>query len=209
MATETLQIIQSKQPGKQEYKEEVKGTTDDGSTFTTTREVIVGSSSEPSTANPLRAARADSVIHRNVLWALGAGLTPIPLVDFVAVTGVQMKMLKELSDLYGVGFTSSLAKKIILSLLSGLGSVGLGTVVGLSLSKLLPVVGTTVGVVSVPIFAGAFTNAVGRIFMMHFESGGTLLDFDPIAMHSYFKREFERSKETVSRMQREEARVEY
>ena len=26
---------------------------------------------------------------------------------------------------------------------------------------------------------GAFTLAIGRVFVMHFEAGGTLLDFDP------------------------------
>jgi len=120
--------------------------------------------------------------------------------------GIEIKMLKELSDLYGVGFRANVAKKIIYSLLSSLGSVGLGSAVGFSLSKLIPGIGSTLGVVSVPIFAGAVTHALGRLFLMHFESGGTLLDFDPHAMRSHFKQEYERSREKVAQMRREEAR---
>lgn len=204
---ETVQTTQTKQqPGKQEYKEEVKTETDEGVKHEK-HEYRVESHPEP--PDPYsRLGRADAIIQRNVMWALGAGVVPLPIVDVVAVTGVQVKMLKELSDLYGAGFRSDIAKKIVYSLLSGLGSVSVGTAIGASLSKLIPGLGTTLGVVSVPIIAGAATHTVGKMFLMHFESGGTVLDFDPQAMRSYFKQEFERSKEAVSRMRREEVKAE-
>jgi uncharacterized protein (DUF697 family) len=208
MATETVQTTQSKQPGKQEYKEEIKVETKDGSKVESTYEVkqeVKQEAKEPAATDPYsRVGRAESIIQRNVIWALGAGIVPIPIADVVAVTAVQIKMLKELSDLYEVKFTKSIAKKIIGSLLSGVGSVGLGSVIGASLAKLVPAVGTTLGVVAVPIFAGAFTHATGRIFLMHFESGGTFLDFDPHAMRSHFKQEFEKAKEKVARIHAEE-----
>jgi hypothetical protein len=62
----------------------------------------------------------------------------------------------------------------------------------------------SLGAVSVPIFAGAFTHALGRIFLMHFEAGGTILDFDPHTMHAYFRQEYEKAKGTVSRLRKEE-----
>ena len=205
MATETVQTTQIKQPGKQEFKEEVKGKTDDGSTFEVKHEVKVESKPESPVDNPFaRVATAESIVHRNVLWSLGAGLLPLPLLDIAAVTAVEVKMLKELSDLCGVGFRSEIAKKLIYSLLSGLGSVGIGGAVGFSLSKLIPGIGTTFGLISIPLFAGAFTHALGRIFVMHFESGGTLLDFDPHGMRSHFKQEFEKAKVAVGRMQKEQ-----
>jgi hypothetical protein len=40
------------------------------------------------------------------------------------------------------------------------------------------VIGTLFGMVSVSGFAVAATYAVGRVFIAHFESGGTLLDLD-------------------------------
>jgi uncharacterized protein (DUF697 family) len=150
-----------------------------------------------------RLDQGQAIIRRNVLWALGAGVVPFPIVDVLAILAVEMKMLKQLSDVYEVKFTEGVAKKITGSLLTSLGSVGIGAAIGGSLVKLVPVIGTTLGLVSVPIFAGAFTNAMGRVFQMHFETGGTLLDFDPKTVRSHFKHEFEKSKKEVSQLQHE------
>ena len=193
-----------KQPSKQEFKEEVKTETNEGVKYEK-HEYRVETNPEPAVKDPYsRVGRAEALIQRNVLWALGAGVLPLPFFDVVAITAVEVKMLKELSDLYGVSFKSAAAKKIVYSLASGVGSVGVGSVVGASLAKLLPGIGTSLGVVSVPIVAGAFTHALGRIFLMHFESGGTVLDFDPHAMRSYFRQEFEKAKDTVSRLRKDE-----
>lgn len=155
-----------------------------------------------------RTDQADAIVRRNVLWSLGAGAIPVPFVDVLAVSAVQVKMLKQLSDLYGQPFSESIAKKLVVSLLTGLGGVGLGVAfgaaIGGSLAKLLPAVGTTLGVLSVPLFAGAFTHATGRVFTMHFESGGTMLNFDARAMRAYFKQEFEKAKDVVSQLQSEQ-----
>jgi uncharacterized protein (DUF697 family) len=155
----------------------------------------------PSVTDPAtRLLQAEKLIHRNVLWALGVGVVPFPIADVVAVTAVQVKLLKELSEHYGVAFRTGLAKKLVGSLLAGLGGVGLGVMLGASLAKLIPVVGTALGVVSVPLAAGAFTHAIGRVFVMHFESGGTLLDFDPARMREHFRTEFEAAKDMVAQM---------
>ncbi len=150
-----------------------------------------------------RPAQAQAIIRRDVLWSLGAGVVPVPVLDVAAVMAVEMKMLRELCILYGYKFSEGIAKKIAYSLLSSIGIVGVGSVIGASLSKLIPVFGTTLGIISVPILAGAFTHALGQVLVMHFEAGGTLLDFDPAAMRAYFKQEFEKAKETVSQMKNE------
>jgi uncharacterized protein (DUF697 family) len=150
-----------------------------------------------------RLAQAEPIIRSNTLWALGAGVIPVPVVDIAAVTTVNVKMLRELSAVYGVTFSEGLVKKIAYSLLSSIGVIGLGSAIGGSLAKLIPAFGTTLGVVSVPIISAAFTRALGRVLVMHFESGGTLLDFDPAAMRTYFKQEFEKAKVAVANMQKE------
>ncbi|MDC0671973.1 YcjF family protein [Nannocystis radixulma] len=147
-----------------------------------------------------RLADAEAIIHRNVLWSLGAGAVPVPVADVVAVVGVQLKLLKELSDLYEVKFTEGIARKSILTLLSSLGGIGLGVALGGSIAKLIPAVGTALGIVTVPIIAGAFTHATGRIFLLHFEAGGTVLNFDAKAMREHFRREFESAKEKVAQL---------
>lgn len=150
-----------------------------------------------------RTEKGQAIIRRNVLWALGAGVVPFPIVDVLAILAVEVKLLKQLSDVYDVPFTEGAAKKITGSLLTSLGSVGIGAVVGGSLVKLVPFIGTTLGLVSIPVFAATFTNAMGKIFQLHFETGGTLLDFDPKAVRKHFKQEFEKAKEEVSQLQQD------
>ena len=135
-----------------------------------------------------------------VLWAFGAGILPVPMFDLVAITGVQLKMLEELSKLYDVEFREGMAKKAVASLLVGVGGVGLGAI-GASLVKFVPVVGFALGVASIPVISGALTHAVGRAFIMHFESGGTMLDFDPKTMRAYFEQQFREGKAAVAKMQ--------
>jgi hypothetical protein len=55
----------------------------------------------------------------------------------------------------------------------------------------------------VPVLSAAATHAVGTVFMMHFETGGTLLDFNPTAMRAHFKQEFERAKIDAARFKPE------
>lgn len=175
------------------------------STATATATAIPNPSPESaSVAEPeARLTQAEAVIHRNVLWSLGAGLLPIPVLDVAVVTAVELKMLKELSAIYQVEFSHKIAQKIIYSLLVSAGAVGVGCLVGSSLSKFIPLVGTTLGVVSGPVLIGAFTHGLGRVFLMHFESGGTLLDFDAVAMRQYFKAEFEKGREVAAALKQQ------
>ena len=150
-----------------------------------------------------RTDQARHIVRRNVYWALGAGLVPVPVLDFVALTAVQVKLLKQLSDHYQVKFFDDKAKKIVGSLLASTGSLALAGMVGRSLFKLVPVVGQLFGVVGVPLFAGALTQAIGNLFVMHYETGGTLLDFNVEQMRAHFHREFERAKDSVKQMDQE------
>lgn len=153
---------------------------------------------------PSRRIRAEEIIRSNVLWSLGAGVLPLPVFDILAITAVELKMLKNLSTLYGVKFSEGLVKKLVVSLISSVGSVGIGTVIGGSLLKLIPTVGTALGVASVPVLAGTLTHALGRVFVMHFELGGTFLDFDAQKMRHYFQQEFESAKEAITKLQKEQ-----
>lgn len=146
----------------------------------------------------LRQERAEAIVKRNVYWAVGAGAIPVPLLDFAAITGVQIKMLKQLSDEYGIPFVEHKAKNIVGSLLAASLSVGTGTALVFSVLKFIPIIGTAAGFVSVSIAAGAITYATGRVFIQHFESGGTFLDFDPKKVRERYRAEMERGKEVAT-----------
>jgi uncharacterized protein (DUF697 family) len=148
-----------------------------------------------------RQERAEAVVRRNIYWALGAGAIPVPLLDFAAITGVQVKMLKQLSNEYEVPFFENKVKNIVGSLLSASLSVGTGTALIFSALKIIPFFGSAAGLISVPIAAAAITYATGRIFIQHFESGGTFLDFDPKKVRERFRSEVEQGKEVAAKMQ--------
>jgi uncharacterized protein (DUF697 family) len=63
---------------------------------------------------------------------------------------------------------------------------------------MIPVVGSVLGLVTTPMVASASTYALGKIFIQHFESGGTFLDFDPSKVKTHFSQQFEKGKTIVS-----------
>ncbi|MFA5910711.1 MAG: DUF697 domain-containing protein [Vicinamibacterales bacterium] len=132
---------------------------------------------------------ATELIKTHSLYSAGAGLLPIPLVDWVAISAIQVKMLKEISAVYEVPFDSERVRSIVAALLGGLAGTSLGYGLGRNLLKAVPVFGPVLGGFSVSAMGGAVTWAVGRVFMQHFASGGTLLDFDPDKMRQHFKDE--------------------
>ena len=59
---------------------------------------------------------ASHLVDRLSLWSGAAGLIPVPLVDMAAVGGVQLHMLRRLSQIYGVPFSENRGKSILTSL---------------------------------------------------------------------------------------------
>jgi hypothetical protein len=49
-----------------------------------------------------------------------------------------------------------------------------------------------VSVFVMPVLSAGATYAIGRTFMQHFESGGTLLDFNPPDYREFFKAQKEK-----------------
>lgn len=135
----------------------------------------------------LRVAQATEIVKRNMLWSAGAGVLPVPMLELVAITVVEVKLIKELAEHYKLPFRNDLAKAAVLSLVGSLGSVTLGKMIAFSSMRAIPVFGQLLALVAVPGMAAAITYAIGKVFIAHFEAGGTLLDFNPAAMRDYFR----------------------
>lgn len=144
-----------------------------------------------------RSVSSRAVIKKHVLIAMGVGAVPIPLVDVAAVTGVQLSMISKLAKLHGVQFSDDLGKSLLAALVGGVGSKALVTSFLGSAIKAIPVIGSAIGVVTFPAFAGATTYAVGKVFDRHFAEGGTMLDFRPADVKDYFSEELDKGKEVV------------
>ena len=60
------------------------------------------------------------------------------------------------------------------------------------------------GGATVSALAGASTYALGEVFKKHFESGGTILDFDPERLKKYYEQKFEKGKTVAQDIAKEE-----
>ena len=141
---------------------------------------------EPKIQESDKLADARKIVRKNMYWAMGIGVVPVPIVDIVGIAAFQVKALKELSNLYGITFYEHKVKNSVASLLSGMGGPYLGGILFGSVVKFIPALGSVMGIASVPIAAGAVTYALGKVFIQHFESGGTFLDLNPEKVRAYF-----------------------
>jgi uncharacterized protein (DUF697 family) len=107
-------------------------------------------------------------------------------------------MLDQMARVYGVPFRENLTKEIIGTIVGSSVpfSLAAGTIATFTaFIRFVPVVGQLFGIAVFPAFAAASTFALGRVFMKHFESGGTFLDFDLMKGKAEYNAELEKAKE--------------
>lgn len=157
--------------------------------------------SAPASASP-KQILAEAVVNKYLPWSMGAGLIPLPVIDAAAVVGVQLKMLSEISKIYGVEFSENAGKSIIGSLVGGVGATTVAAGTFGSVIKAIPGFGILLGAATLPVVAGASTFAIGKVFTQHFESGGTFLSFNSIEAKKVFAEKFAEGKSCVSNLAR-------
>ncbi|HTO06217.1 MAG TPA: DUF697 domain-containing protein [Myxococcota bacterium] len=130
--------------------------------------------------------RADELIHNHVAGAAAAAAIPLPLIDLVAVTAVQLSLMRRLGRLYGAEVGVDAA-----------GAVGVGLFgallprVAASALKILPGIGTIGGAVAQSALSGATTWALAQSMRDRLERGA--LDPDTRA-HSDVTRSLARAE---------------
>jgi len=145
----------------------------------------------------------DRIIRYHVWGAMGVGLIPFPVIDFVGLTGIQLNMLRKLAQAYNIPFFKDRVRTIVSPLIGAAVPGMLGTPLALSLAKIVPFLGQTAGVIAMPVVAGATTYAIGKIFMQHFASGGTFLTFDPDKVKAYYMELLQEGQQIASEMGKE------
>jgi len=133
-----------------------------------------------------RRAVAVKMTERFAVWSGAAGLIPIPFVDLAAVGGLQLQMLRRLSQIYGVPFSDNRGKALIASI-AGVMIPATSVVGASSLVKGVPAAGAAVSAFVTPALCAGATFAIGMAFIQHFASGGTLLDFNPPDYREFIK----------------------
>jgi uncharacterized protein (DUF697 family) len=99
-------------------------------------------------------------------------------------------MLRELAGIYGVSFSDHLGKSLLASTLGSIIPVSAAAPAAVGFAsalKFIPLVGTTVAVLTMPAVSAGATYLVGKVFIQHFASGGTMLDFNPREYREFIK----------------------
>ena len=149
--------------------------------------------------NSERSKHVDTIIRNHVVWSMGAGLIPVLIADVFAVSALQLDMIRQLCKLYEVDFKERQGKALVTSLTgSGLARLGARAV------KFIPGVGSVLGGITMAVLSGASSYALGQVFIRHFETGGTILDFDVERLKKYYNEMFEKGKEVAQDLQRKQ-----
>jgi len=164
--------------------------------MTETAVVIEESVTSEAEQGSARAEQVALVIKNHLFMSVGLGIVPIPLVDLAGFMAVQYDMAKKIAKIYDVDFSQERVRSIVIALLGSILPVAV-TGTAASLLKFIPVIGPFATSITVGSLGGACTYAIGRVLVQHFETGGTLLDFDAEKMREHFKREFEIGKKTL------------
>lgn len=143
--------------------------------------------------------RAAVVISNSVRWAAAASVIPVPYLDLLGLAAVQLGMVKNIAEAYGQEPKAELTRGLISSLLGTLApTVASGALVGSSL-KFVPFSGSLLGSVSVAAFGAAATYAVGKVFVRHFENGGTVDNFSVEAVQDDLRKDFAAAKSSTKK----------
>ena len=75
-----------------------------------------------------RRSQANAIVERHAAYAAVGGIIPVPIANVASITAVIVRMVKLLSDLYGIPFERDRARAIVVGLMGGAMPTGLAAV---------------------------------------------------------------------------------
>ncbi len=136
----------------------------------------------------------EKIVKGHVLYAMGAGLIPVPGLDVTGVTIVQLDMLKKIAQEYEADFSEHQLKAI----LAALGS-NIFAKIGANSGWFVPAFGQTVSQLTMSALSGALTYAISQVYIKYLEDG-KLFDFDSEKYKDFFNEQFEKGKDFVKNL---------
>ncbi|MEP5728222.1 MAG: DUF697 domain-containing protein [Sulfitobacter sp.] len=141
-----------------------------------------------------RHEKVADIIASSVKWSAAGGVVPVPYLDLLAIGAVQVQMVRKIAAAYDMDADEQNLKAIISSLLGTLAPAAVSTSLLGSSVKLVPIGGTLLGSAGMAAFAASSTYAIGKIFVRHFEGGGSIVDFSADAIKKDLQAEFASAK---------------
>lgn len=143
--------------------------------------------------------QAYEIVKQHTFWSIGAGLIPIPVLDIVSVTAIQLDMLKSICELYGVNYSKEQGKSWI-SALAGATLSSVLSRMGASAVKSIPGLGTVIGTASMAVLSGATTYGLGAAAIYHVEKEGNFVQFNTEKIKKLYDEKMEEGKKIASNL---------
>jgi uncharacterized protein (DUF697 family) len=150
------------------------------------------SAPRPTAEDEQRLKAARKIVQYYRRWTIAMAAAPIPLADAALVSGVQIRMVIRLAKLYGVPFERVRVVSLVSALFGGWTPYTISTGVAGAAARMAPGVGTVIGIATSVGTSTLATEAIGQMFIQHFEDGGTFLDFEP----KRYRQRFDKTKST-------------
>lgn len=125
-----------------------------------------------------RSDEARIIVKRYAYYSSGIGLLPVPFADVLTVNAVQYAMIKKLASCYDLSFKGQQVKSLVSSLLSGVVSASIIYGPITNALTIMSGLGWFLRAGVALSVSGVVTLSLGKIFIDHFERGGTLFDLD-------------------------------
>jgi uncharacterized protein (DUF697 family) len=122
--------------------------------------------------DPLAARRrafARRIVERHRNYAALGGLVPLPAANIAGVAAINLRMVKQLSELYGIPFHRDRTRALIIALIAGVAPTGAGLAASSTLMWIVPG-GLVWGLGAAALTAGALTRGIGAVFVESFEA---------------------------------------
>jgi uncharacterized protein (DUF697 family) len=121
----------------------------------------------------LRRRKAIAIVERYANGSTIGGAIPVPMVNAVAITALMVRMVKALSELYGMPFERNRTRAIVVGLMGGALPTGFATIATSTLSYFVPGL-NLFGLAVASVTSGAYARSIGQLYIEHFESGAAV-----------------------------------
>ena len=143
------------------------------------------------TPDSSEAERALAIVRHYTILCAEAMWIPFWWASSTSISALQLKMLEEVSQVYGVEIAPDRTKALIASL----GGGGLSLVISQHPVSVavkawvlaIPIIGIPLRFGTGPAIMAGYTWLLGQAFIAHYESGGTYLDFTLRQVGSQFR----------------------
>lgn len=120
-----------------------------------------------------RRRKAVAIVERYANYSAVGGAIPVPVANAAALTALLVRMVKKLSDHYGMPFERNRTRSIIIGLMGGALPTGFATIATSMITSFVPGY-NLLGLAVSSVTSSAYARSIGQLYIEHFENGAAV-----------------------------------